>query len=166
METLKFKDMQFRSKVKVENPDIVTSLSRILVTPQKLQSLFIMSLWISYSEQLSLHPDSHLRQVLPPSLPPQPPLYFLEHIPGAPLFNSFWKMLVIVDIPKHMNNSINESQTILLIIQQSRYPSYSETHFSEYAWEVTPLLFPKGTNYKHFSFPSLCQSSVFLLQLI
>lgn len=36
METLKFKDMQFRSKVKVENPDTVTSLSRILVTPQKL----------------------------------------------------------------------------------------------------------------------------------
>lgn len=65
-----------------------------------------------------------------------------------------------------MNNSINESRTTLLIIHWSRYPSYLERSFSEYAWEVPPLLFPKGANYKHFGFPSLCQSSVFLLQLI
>lgn len=44
MQTLRVKDMQLISKVQVENPDTVTSLSRMLVTLQKLQSLFIMNL--------------------------------------------------------------------------------------------------------------------------
>lgn len=44
METLNFKDIELISKVKVEKSDIITSLSRILITLQKLWPLLIMSL--------------------------------------------------------------------------------------------------------------------------
>lgn len=65
-----FKDRELISKVKVENPDILTFVSRLSITLPKLWPLFIMSLSVSI---LKVAVTASLDSLPSPSAPYEPP---------------------------------------------------------------------------------------------